>query len=277
MAPQSGRSGRANSSSNSSPILPGRVTQANTVLQQCKVPDPWTSIFLQTLSPSWLVPIGKQQTPVPHPVLSYIVGEMKTNAASEAVKSIRDLNESRAFDKAWAEYDKHSFLWKLFVGGNMLDAALKADIVNKAAAEAEFACKVADAMTSVVGCGIWDHKPKIREKWGVSQLIDFTPLNKPDQVNFYYDIWSNIHYGYVGLAAGFSETELVDSASAENQISTPGVPEPPSDTAAIRIGFELFKGTLSVHELLKKLYEKRGKLHHYDRKRPLKERVYTTE
>lgn len=241
------------------------------------MPDPGNSSFLQALSPSWVAPVAKQQTPIPHPVLSYIVGEMKTNAGLDAVRKIRELNESHAYQNALANYSKQNLLWQIFVGAQTLDSAMDADLAAKAAAKVEFACKVADARSSVLGCGIWDHKPKIRAKWDVAQLIDFTPLNKPEKINFYYDIWSNIHYGYVGLAAGFSETELVDSASAENSISTPGVPEPPSDTAAIRIGFELFKGTLSVYELLRQLYEKRGKLHRYDHNRPPKERVYTTE
>jgi hypothetical protein len=258
-------------------LVPDRVSRAGSTLNQCRVPDPRKASVLPPLSSSWTAPICKQQTPVFAPVLAYIVGEMQTNSESDAVRTIRELNESHAYESAWIEYNKHDFLWQLFVGGNVLDSALKADIASKVAAKAEFACKVADAKTSIVGCGIWDHKPIISAKWGVHQLIDFAPLNKKEKVDFYYDIWSNIHYGYVGLAAGFSDTDLVDSASSENVISNPGVPEPPSDTAAIRIGFDLFYGTLNVFELLKKLYEKRGKLHRYDHSRPQKERVYTTE
>jgi hypothetical protein len=137
---------------------------------------------------------------------------------------------------------------------------------------------VADARTSAVGCGIWDHKPYIRGKWGVAQLIDFTPLGKAEQVNFYYDIWSNIHYGYVGRAAAFTEKELLDWAAAENAVSTPGVPEPVSDRRSIEIGSRLYAdGKLSVAELLKRLYGNKGQLHHYDPKRPQEKRVYTDD
>jgi hypothetical protein len=32
---------------------------------------------------------------------------------------------------------------------------------------------------------------------------------------YYYDVWSNVHYGYVGRAAGFSTSTLRDGAGLE--------------------------------------------------------------
>ncbi|WP_422765017.1 polymorphic toxin type 44 domain-containing protein [Pseudomonas maioricensis] len=58
----------------------------------------------------------------------------------------------------------------------------------------------------------WDHKPKIKEKFG-----DY--WHKQGDYVYYYDIWSNIHYGYIGIAAGFSEAVLLDGAGAEQIIS----------------------------------------------------------
>jgi hypothetical protein len=54
----------------------------------------------------------------------------------------------------------------------------------------------------------WDHKPKLRELFpGVR--------HKQGKYLYYYDIWSNIHYGYVGIIGGLSESVLLDGAGAE--------------------------------------------------------------
>ncbi|OLU04268.1 Zn-binding Pro-Ala-Ala-Arg (PAAR) domain-containing protein, incolved in TypeVI secretion [Pseudomonas reinekei] len=54
----------------------------------------------------------------------------------------------------------------------------------------------------------WDHKPKLRELFpGVR--------HKQGKYLYYYDIWSNIHYGYVGIIGGLSESLLLDGAGAE--------------------------------------------------------------
>jgi hypothetical protein len=202
---------------------------------------------------------------------------MKTNAASEAAKKIRALNESHAFRDAFAELQKHNFFWQLLFGKGLLDSAMDQDLVAKAAAKVNWACDVMDARGAAIGCGMWDHKPKIRGQWGVAQLIDFSAIGHAEKINFYYDIWSNIHYGYVGRAAGFGAKELIDAADTENLVSNLGTSEPSSDTVSIQIGMDLYEqGKLSVHALLQKLYENRGKLFRYDPTRPQKERTYTT-
>lgn len=58
----------------------------------------------------------------------------------------------------------------------------------------------------------WDHKPKIESRFG-----DY--WHKQGNYNYFYDIWSNIHYGYIGIAAGFSEAVLLDGAGAEQIVS----------------------------------------------------------
>jgi hypothetical protein len=70
---------------------------------------------------------------------------------------------------------------------------------------------------------------------------------------YYYDIWSNIHFGYVGSAAGFTESELLDGAGAEQIISTligGGLPEKTTeglrgwddepDRVSVKTGIALF-------------------------------------
>lgn len=54
----------------------------------------------------------------------------------------------------------------------------------------------------------WDHKPKLRKLFpGVR--------HKQGKYDYFYDIWSNIHYGYVGVAGGVSESVLLDGAGVE--------------------------------------------------------------
>jgi len=54
----------------------------------------------------------------------------------------------------------------------------------------------------------WDHKPKLRKRFAGVR-------HKQGKYEYYYDIWSNIHYGYVGIIGGLSETLLLDGAGAE--------------------------------------------------------------
>lgn len=55
----------------------------------------------------------------------------------------------------------------------------------------------------------WDHKPKLEA------MYNGVVRHKQGRYEYYYDIWSNIHYGYVGIAGGLSESLLLDGAGAE--------------------------------------------------------------
>ncbi|MFI5908178.1 fibronectin type III domain-containing protein [Dactylosporangium sp. NPDC051541] len=64
----------------------------------------------------------------------------------------------------------------------------------------------------VCGSCPWDQKPQLRTYPGIGAESgwDAYRYRIPLQPwEMYYDIWSNIHYGYVGRAAGFSEWVLV--------------------------------------------------------------------
>lgn len=102
--------------------------------------------------------------------------------------------------------------------------------------------------------GPWDHKALVRSKFG-NWSCDF-----PKKTHYNYDVWSNIHYGYVGLAAGFSRATLLDGAGVA-QLITWTVPDgywsrrlavlgdadvfraldDPADQEAIRVGCELWE------------------------------------
>nr|WP_310548541.1 polymorphic toxin type 44 domain-containing protein [Klebsiella pneumoniae] len=77
---------------------------------------------------------------------------------------------------------------------------------------------------------IWDHKPKIRDLF--SSVAVARPLprkgkssksyyHKFKQHDYFYDVWSNIHYGYVGRSVGFSEAILLKGSTWEQNM-TPG-------------------------------------------------------
>uniref|UniRef100_UPI00048F80CD polymorphic toxin type 44 domain-containing protein n=1 Tax=Pseudomonas sp. Ant30-3 TaxID=1488328 RepID=UPI00048F80CD len=62
----------------------------------------------------------------------------------------------------------------------------------------------------------WDHKPILAEKY------NGVVYHKQGDYDYFYDIWSNIHYGYVGRAGGLSESALSDGAGLE-QIASESV------------------------------------------------------
>jgi len=105
----------------------------------------------------------------------------------------------------------------------------------------------------------WDHKPILNGKYGPPPVLEIVETGGWAAVGdrqYRGDIWSNIHYGYVGAASGFPSSELIDGAGLE-QIGTNiwhhGTPErssdatswlsswdQPSDTASILLGASLW-------------------------------------
>lgn len=88
------------------------------------------------------------------------------------------------------------------------------------------------------GCE-WDHKKSILDSGEMLERESlYTSIPGSDKA-VRYDIWSNIHYGYVGIEAGFSEEELrlrADGADIVDNQSTQG-----ADQIAIQIGIALRK------------------------------------
>jgi Bacterial toxin 44 len=95
----------------------------------------------------------------------------------------------------------------------------------------------------VAGCGAWDFKHTI--------LADYGGLWQQVNATLYsFDTWTNIHYGFVGMAAGFSRDELLDNAGLAQiaggnpEPAPPGSPwrayDDPLDQAAITVGLDLW-------------------------------------
>lgn len=178
-------------------------------------------------------------------ILDYIIAEIKTNITSEAVKKMRKYN-SFSTSKCIAEWKKEPLLNRVLTnwgGGGCTDQLLH----SKSMALILWTEKVRAG-------GNWDHKPKISSRFKYRVLSHQTQERHIlGDYTYYYDIWSNIHYGYVGAAAGFSESELLDGAGAEQVVSTLLGGDLPkkngkglrgwddeSDRVSVRIGIELY-------------------------------------
>lgn len=131
------------------------------------------------------------------PLANYIAGEMNRNILSPQVSAMQKLY---GYDPA-SPGRKPS----LFNGVGRPTTRPLENYMDIAAAWAVWASKVGPRMD-------WDHKPKLRKLFiGV--------YHKQGAYDYFYDIWSNIHYGYVGVIAGMSESELLDGAGAAQFLS----------------------------------------------------------
>jgi RHS repeat-associated protein len=109
--------------------------------------------------------------------------------------------------------------------------------------------------------GNWDHKPILyprdpQQQSPVPEIPERKGWSTVGSSLYLFDIWSNIHYGYVGRASGFSQSELTGGAGIEQIGSdlvskapphrSPGADnwlaswDHPSDNEAIRIGIRLW-------------------------------------
>ena len=130
---------------------------------------------------------------------SYIADEMNSNIHHSCVLKMKEL---LSYDVAEETRKQMGLPWYAQIG-NTSPQAIGAS--NVAAAMALW--------TERVGQGRdWDHKPKIHAKFGRYR-------HRQGKYDYFYDIWSNIHYGYVGMAGGLTEGVLLDSAGIEQIVS----------------------------------------------------------
>ena len=84
---------------------------------------------------------------------------------------------------------------------------------------------------------VWDHKPKLAEKFIKDSDDYYLPIRSDGEHEFFYDIWSNVHYGFVGSSAGFDSDTLHKYASA----SWIGAgKEDKGDYLSVQIGIDLW-------------------------------------
>jgi hypothetical protein len=126
--------------------------------------------------------------------------------------------------------------------------------------------------------GPWDHKPIIARRFTPAVTSGEQHYHRHHGHLYFYDVWSNVHYGFVGRACGFSESELLDGAGLEQIASdalrgnrpsaSEGVQglrryDHPSDRAAVTIGVRAFatlRDVLSASDLVSLIVAQRMQL-----------------
>ena len=137
-------------------------------------------------------------------VAEYIVQEIKTNAASQYAKDMYYYNDFEGRLKEWQSLPA----WQRAlnpVPQPMLSLAMV--IWTERVAENR----------------PWDHKPIIRQRFKGEAVKRLTSkgieseshYHKYKDHDYFLDVWSNIHYGYVGMSSGFTEDWLLDGAGLE--------------------------------------------------------------
>jgi len=148
---------------------------------------------------SFLVEVGVREADYSRfdELLDYMYGEMITNAQSQIVKSIK---AELAKGNEWLAY----FIW----------------------------------WNAVRDHAMWDHKPKLQRKFNLKDSDDYYfPIRGDTEHEYFYDIWSNIHYGFVGSAANFDADTLHKYAESRG-VGAGKTDE--GDKLSVQIGIDLW-------------------------------------
>ncbi|NJM31944.1 MAG: hypothetical protein HC848_02420, partial [Limnobacter sp.] len=150
------------------------------------------------------------------PIASYMVQQMRTNIMGDAVHAMQRLNTlSGRLHKGLME-------WDLLERGLRWLGITQTSLKNETLVIGHTAFGLAHP--KAIAWGIWTYMVAQNSSWDHKPVIGacFTPRSSTVQNyhawgdrRYFYDIWSNIHYGYVGQTAGFMEWELLDGAGLE--------------------------------------------------------------
>ncbi len=183
------------------------------------------------------------------PIANYMAAEMNRNARGEIARKIARLNDY-SIEDCVKDYQDLSVWGKLLGGGMQMDSCIKNTTTFAQAALLEWTIMVRQG-------GPWDHKVIIPKMFHPRDPVA-QHWHAYGNTAYFYDVWSNIHYGYVGRACGFSESTLLDGAGLEqigSDIVRGKMPKKTaktggardyddiSDRVAIKMGILLFKQT----------------------------------
>lgn len=198
------------------------------------------------------------------PIAKYITDEINTNLSSDVVKLMMNYNNYSC--------NQESSILRI--------------VCNSAKNDLKTLAKVKFA-SLVMQNAKWDHKKEIGEKFITKRGIKVSNYNGIYDVTYQswhkmgayvynYDIWSNIHYGYIGRASGFTIEELSDGADLaqvytnaktiynnDANLETLFNGDDPLDKAAIIIGYTLYdidKNKVDINNLMKLVFLKRESL-----------------
>lgn len=136
--------------------------------------------------------------------------EINRNRNGSIVTKIKQLNNS-TIQPCIADYMKQPILAQLLGLGITPSNCVKIENANKLAALVHWAAQVRQD-------GNWDHKPIIAKQFRSKTSGNPYWYCYKDKL-YYYDIWSNIHYGYIGTVSRFDESVLLDGAGLEQIVS----------------------------------------------------------
>ena len=139
-------------------------------------------------------------------VAKYIVDEIKTNIKSKEAAEIYDYLDYKIYIEKY--YNKNTL------------APPPDPIVIKEIGVAKWIAMVDTGKP-------WDHKPKITNRFKAVAVERYTELgnytrshyHKYHYHDYYFDVWSNIHFGFVGKYCGFSDSFLLFGSNTQQMIT----------------------------------------------------------
>jgi hypothetical protein len=176
------------------------------------------------------------------PILDFIIREMVINAASPSADRIREYNVMARQD-CEAEFEKLPSWARIFGGVDFLEACQQGKVSARHLARGEWAWLSREG-------GPWDHRRYIRETFKPAQ-----PEAQEQRSHHYngflylHDLWSLIHYGFVGKACGFMESELLEGSPERDSFRLSRFEEA-SDRGAIAIGIKLYPFVPTISGIL---------------------------
>ena len=165
-------------------------------------------------------------------VAKYIVDEIKTNIKSKEASEIYGYLDYKIYIEKY--YNKNTL------------APHPDPIVIKEIGVAKW-------ITMVDTGKPWDHKPKITNRFKAVAVERYTELgnytrshyHKYHYHDYYFDVWSNIHFGFVGKYCGFSDSSLLFGSNTQQMITNlknldffQG--DTPADKVSIQLGINLY-------------------------------------
>ncbi|WP_110189790.1 polymorphic toxin type 44 domain-containing protein [Pokkaliibacter plantistimulans] len=137
------------------------------------------------------------------PIAEYMAREIRQNLRSKEVQAMKHLNHSADY---FLNHNREMKSW----GISWLLEWSKDKAKGVTAREA--AMMIWTKM--VAQDSRWDHKPVISRCFHLRDPVK-QEFHGWKGRRYFYDIWSNIHYGFIGTAAGFSAPALLDGAGLE--------------------------------------------------------------
>lgn len=146
-------------------------------------------------------------------VAAWIVEEIQINVESADAQRIKQQNAYNAQEamERWRREGESLNSVQRLARGMARPKFLQIERLSHRAALASWALLVREG-------GVWDHKPDFHKGGKKGDEFDSMGVSvypwhhKYQGYEYFYDIWSNIHYGYVGRYIGFSGDILLDGA-----------------------------------------------------------------